>query len=114
MDALVRATALAGYQEFVRGLGYDAGALLRRFHIVSKLPGREDAYLPFRAMIQLFNASAEEFDCPDFGLRLADYQGIETLGPLALIARHCDTVGEAIGAICKYFYVQNSGSIITL
>jgi AraC-like DNA-binding protein len=107
MSALVRATALAGYNELVVKLGYDPAVLLRRFHIAPNLPGQEDGVLPYRSMLNLLEASAREYACPDFGLQLAEYQGMDILGPIALIARHSDTVAEAFDAIGRYMYFHS-------
>ncbi len=114
MSTLIQATALLGYNELVQQLGYDPAQLLRQFHLAADLPGREDGALPLRTLIHLLQASAEEFACPDFGLRLAEHQGIEILGPVALIARYCDSVGEAIEAISRYLYVHSPGGVVTL
>ncbi len=114
MDALIQSTALLGYSELVRQLGHDPEAILKRFHIAPDLPGREDGALPLRKLIYLLQSSAEEFDCPDFGLRLAAQQGIEVLGPVGLIVRHCDNLGEAMEAISRYLYVHSPAGLVTL
>ncbi|HWQ32042.1 MAG TPA: AraC family transcriptional regulator [Blastocatellia bacterium] len=114
MSALVRATALVGYQELVSKLGYEPTGLLRRYHIAPDLPGREEGVLPYRSLMQLLETSARELACPDFGLQLAEYQGLDILGPIALIARHSDTVVEAIEAISQYFYFHCPASTVCL
>jgi hypothetical protein len=77
---------------------------LSRFHIPSGAEHQEDAFLSFAAFIRLLEASAEDLRCPDFGLRLARWQGLEILGPLAVIARNAQTVlsgAEAIARCCR-------------
>jgi AraC-like DNA-binding protein len=104
---LIRATNLWGYAELVRELGGDPAPLLARFHIPSDVQDQQDAFVSFEAVIRLLDASAEELDCPDFGLRLSRWQGLDILGPVAVIARNAQTVQEGMAAIARYLYVHS-------
>ena len=42
--------------------------------------------------MRMLDASAAELDCPDFGLRLSRWQGLDILGPIAVIARNAATL----------------------
>ena len=70
---------------------------MSRFHIPSGAELRQDAFLSFEAFIRLLEASADDLRCPDFGLRLSSWQGLDILGPLAVIARNAQTVLERCG-----------------
>ena len=59
-------------------------------------------------MIRLLERSADDLDCPDFGFRSAERQGISVLGPLAVAMRNSATVGEAMRCASKYIYVYNA------
>ncbi len=50
---------------------------------------------------------SSELSCPDIGLRLSRWQGLDILGPVAVIARNTPTVLEAIAAIGRYLYVHS-------
>lgn len=109
MGSLIRSSGLWGYPDLVRELGGDPGPLLQRFHIPAGVERQDDAFVHLDAVLRLLNASAEELDCPDFGLRMVRWQGLGILGPVAVIARNSETVQEALGAIARYLYVHSPG-----
>lgn len=106
MDTLIRSTNMWGFPELVRELGGDPERLCARFHLTPGVERREDAFVPFESVVRLVEASAEELTCPDFGLRLARWQGLDILGPVAVMARNADTVLEGMSAIARYLYVH--------
>jgi AraC-like DNA-binding protein len=107
MTSLLRATNLWGYPELVRELGGDPGPLLARFHIPPGVEHQDDSFVPFEAVARMLDASAEELGCPDFGLRLCRWQGLDILGPIAVIARNAQTMGEALSSVARYLYVHS-------
>lgn len=106
MSSLIRATNLWGYDELVRELGGDPARLLARFHIPPAAERPDESFLPYRETALLLEASAVELDCPDFGLRLVRWQGLDMLGPVAVIARNADTIQNAFKAIARYLYIH--------
>jgi AraC-like DNA-binding protein len=100
--AQIRSRALTGYVELVTELGGDARKLMQRHHINPSHLEDGDAMIDFRQMIRLLEASATQFDCADFGLRLAQRQGLDVLGPLALLARNSLTVQDALIAVARH------------
>ncbi|TNM46133.1 AraC family transcriptional regulator [Nocardioides albidus] len=113
MRELVRATSLTGYRELTRSLGGDPDALLRRFGIDPEVAGDIDAFVDFRALVALHEATAAEVATPDFCLRLSEYQGLEILGPVAMIARHSRSVGEALDGIARFLHIYSPAMTIT-
>lgn len=107
MGSLIRSTNLWGYPELVRELGGDPEALQARFHLPVGIEHVDDSFVSFEATARLIDASAAELSCPDFGLRLARWQGLDMLGPIAVIARNAATVGEALGTAARYLYVHS-------
>jgi AraC-like DNA-binding protein len=107
MGSLIRAAAMWGYPELVRELGGDPEAFLSRFHIPSGAEHQEDAFMSFDAFIRMLEASADDLQCPDFGLRLSSRQGLHILGPLAVIARNAQTVLSGVEAIGRYLYIHS-------
>lgn len=107
MSSLIRAANLWGYPELVRELGGDPGPLLARFHVPPGIEHEDDAFLPFEALARLLDASADALDCPDFGLRLSRWQGLDMLGPVAVIARNAQTVRDGLEALVRYLYVHS-------
>ncbi|ARU54312.1 AraC family transcriptional regulator [Oleiphilus messinensis] len=107
MGYLIRTSALQGFDELVKKLGGDPYALLNDFKIPRLLLHEEDAFIPFRSLNGLYEASANQLDCPDFGMQLASIQGIRILGPIAIIARHSASIEEGIRNISRYLHVHS-------
>jgi AraC-like DNA-binding protein len=107
MGHLLRATAMLGYPELVAELGGDPGAFLSRFHIPAGAEHQPDAFISFEGFARMLEATADELDCPDFGLRLSRWQGLEVLGPIAVIARNAHTVLDGVEAIARYLYIHS-------
>ncbi|WP_319535019.1 AraC family transcriptional regulator [uncultured Vibrio sp.] len=108
MHILIRATNLRGYDSLTQSLGGDPRSLLSKYHIASADKRDEDSFLLFRNMIALLEDTATILDCPDFGLRLAEYQGMGILGPISVIARSSATVGDALENISRYLHLHCS------
>lgn len=104
MGNLIRATNLIGYEELVSHLGGDPNALLNMFGIPLLEDRQDRSFLPFKSVAALFEVSATQLSCPDFGLRLSQYQGLNILGPISVIARNSPTVEQALNKIAQYLY----------
>lgn len=107
MGSLIRATNLWGYSDLVRELGGRPGPLLSRFGIPAEAEHEPDAFIDFRSGAQLIETTAAELDCPDFGLRLSRWQGLDILGPIAVIVRNARTVRDALTAVANFLYVHS-------
>lgn len=112
MRPLVRTSALSGYKELVRELNADPDPLLRQFNIDPERLDDLDYLIFFHSLMQLLEASAKQLQCPDFGLRLSKKQNMETLGPIAIMARTSSTVGDALFCIARY--IAHHSPAITL
>ena len=89
MGSLIRATALWGYRELVRELGGDPAA------VPGALPAsragaehQEDAFISFASLTRMLEASAEELALPGLRASPVGWQGLDILGPIAVIARN--------------------------
>jgi len=107
MGSLLRATNLWGYRDLVSDLGGQPDELLTRHRIRPGIENDADAFVSFAAFARLLETSAAELGCPDFGLRLAAWQGLDILGPVAVIARNSLTVRSAFEAIARYLFVHS-------
>ena len=114
MNAMTRAAALRGFRSLARPLGGDPDALLRAHRLDPHALDNEDALLPSRQMIQLLEDSARQLDCPDFGLQLAQFQDVSTLGPLAIAIQHARSVREAALCASRFIFVQGTGIAFVL
>ena len=87
---------------------------LSRFRIPPGIENQEDAFISFDAYVRMLEASADDLSCPDFGLRLSNWQGLHTLGPIAVIARNAQTLLGGVEAIARYLYVHSPALKLTL
>ncbi|OBF95494.1 AraC family transcriptional regulator [Mycobacterium sp. 852002-51152_SCH6134967] len=114
MGSLLRATTLWGYGELVQELGGDPEHFRRRFRITPDVENQVDTFISFDAYVRLLEASADELGCPDFGLRLSRWQGLDILGPIAVIARNAQTVLGGLEMIGRYLYIHSPALRLTL
>jgi AraC-like DNA-binding protein len=114
MGSLIRATNLWGYTDLVRELSADPQPFLTRFDIPPGVEYQEDAFVPLDAFTRMLDSTAAELDCPDFGLRLSRWQGLDVLGPIAVIVRNAQTVLDGLDAIARYFYVHSPALSLTV
>ena len=114
MVSLIRATTLWGYGELVQELGGDPELFVQRFGIPPGIENEEDAFISFDAYVRMLEASAEDLGCPDFGLRLSRWQGLDILGPIAVIARNAHSVLGGLEMIGRYLYVHSPALKLTL
>lgn len=114
MLELIRASSLQGFPELVRELGADPDPLLVGVGIDPEIVGDLEAYVTYRSVADVVARAATQLGCDDFGMRLSTRQGLEILGPVALIARHASTAGEGLQAIAKYLHVYSPAIAIAL
>lgn len=106
MPNLIRATNLWGFDELVSNLGGDPRALLIRHRIPQAANRDDNSFVIYRDMVALFEDTAKTLNYPEFGLKLANYQGMDILGPISVIARSSATVGEALDSIARYLHLH--------
>ncbi|MGA6223146.1 AraC family transcriptional regulator [Streptomyces umbrinus] len=101
MTSLIRGLALLNVAELVADLGGDPDALMRAHGVDPGAAGDYDTFLPYSSVAAVIGDAAQELDCPDFGMRLARRQGIQMLGPVAVIIRNAETVAAAIDGVSR-------------
>lgn len=114
MAELIRASVLAGFPDLVAKLGGDAQAILKRFHLDAVAVASASEFVPYNNAVRMMEAAAEELDCADFGLRLAAYQSLDKLGPLALLVTNCTTVGTALQALTRNLHTYSPSTTLRL
>ncbi len=114
MAELIRASVLAGFPDLVARLGGDAMAILRRFHLDGIAVESASEFVPYNNAVRMMEAAAEELDCADLGLRLARYQSLDKLGPLALLVTNCPTVGAALQVLTRNLHTYSPSTTLRL
>jgi AraC-like DNA-binding protein len=105
---LVRASALRGFESLVRDLGGDPVPLLAQARLAPERLADPEAFISYGAIGRTLERAARELACPDFGRRLGRRQGVEVLGPVALVGRHARSAEEAVRQMARYFHVYTS------
>ncbi len=105
----VRSGALTGFYPLVESLGGNPEALLKQAQIQPKQLQDVDTLIPFEAMVALLELCASKLQCPDFGLRLSEQQGLSTLGVLGMLMGKSNTVREAVLAAQRYMAIHSQG-----
>lgn len=104
MAGLIAASALLHFADLVSSLGGDPDALMRAHAIDPRAAGDPEALLSYSAVTAVIGTAALELGCPNFGMRLGKRQGIQILGPVALLMRHAATLADAIDGVSRYLY----------
>lgn len=103
----MRAWVLHGLAEVVEELGGDPADYERRFRLSLHRTEHGQDLVPAALFVQLLEACAEEFDCPDFGLRLGLAQGVEPMGPVTVAVQQSATVRDAYVSGIRYLNLLN-------
>jgi AraC-like DNA-binding protein len=104
MMDLIAGTALLHFADLASSLGGDPDALMRAQGLEPSAAGSPDRVLAYTKVAAVIAAAAVELECPDFGMRLARRQGIQILGPVAVLVRHAETVAAAIEGVSRNLY----------
>ncbi len=104
---MVRAAGISGFEELAGSLGVDVAKATRRARISLKALRDPGGLLSYASVIQLLEQTAEDARCPDFAIRLAQSQGSDILGPIALVMQHARTMLEALHLGAVYAFVQS-------
>lgn len=107
MAPVIRAASLRGFVPLVRELGGDPEGYLRRFGIPAATLASDDGLLPITEHDLMLDTVAEELGCPDVGLRLASFQDLSILGPLALAIESSSNVAEALQCASRFMFVHS-------
>lgn len=101
---MIGGTVLLHYPALVRELGGDPDALLTAHGLNPGAAECADRLLPYTDVATLIGRTSVALECPDFAMRLARRQGVRSLGPVAVLIRHAETVGDALDGVCRYLY----------
>lgn len=103
----IRSGALAGFNQLVPHLGGDPSALLARVGLPADCMRRPDLLIPVATLSELLNLCAGELGCPDFGLRLANMQGVRILGALGQLVLDSADLRSALAVTQCYMALHN-------
>ncbi|MEC3909384.1 AraC family transcriptional regulator [Sphingobium sp. CR2-8] len=114
MTDMISGAALQHFVPLVRRLGGDPDHLLRAQGIPLSAAGDTHHLISYPDVVAVIGRAAIELNRPDFGMILAAEQGIDFLGPVAVLIRNSETVLDAIEGVCRYLYHCAPPEIATL
>jgi AraC-like DNA-binding protein len=109
-----RSGSLVGFAELARSLGQDAQPMLRRFKLPAGVLDDPELRISYTSLCGLLEACAEDWHCDDFGLRRGQVQHLDLLGPIGLVARLSERVGDALQALCAHLNIHSTGFEVQL
>lgn len=104
---VVRTGGLTGYRRLLRNLGHDPDALLADVGIRASDMNDPDRYVSYQAVIRAIEAPADRFGLADFGMRLAAFQDISIIGPLAFAMQNAISVYDGMRQTADNIWFQS-------
>ena len=111
---MIQARALMGFYDLVAEAGVDPLPLLDDCAIDRKALHEPELPVSLDNLARLYDHAARVLGWQDFGLRLAERQDLSLYGPLALVAMHAPTLGEALNGLVRYFPYHTPGGHIEI
>ncbi|WP_444946137.1 AraC family transcriptional regulator [Microbulbifer sp. VTAC004] len=103
----IRSGTLAGFNTLVPQMGGNPAALLRSVGLPSDCVRRPDILISIATLVDLLNLCVEELQCEDFGLRLAEMQGLRMLGVLGKLLLNEGSLDAALTVSHRYMVLHN-------
>lgn len=112
--AYIRSAGLRGVRHVVTTLGGDPDDLARRCGLPHGALDDDEMLVQDLAIALLLETAATELRCPDLGLRVADHQDLDMLGPVAVAVSGARTPAQALEVTGKYLFFHARSLEITL
>ncbi|MBM7231506.1 transcriptional regulator [Dietzia sp. HMSC21D01] len=112
--AFIRSAGLRGVRAVVAGLGGDADDLARRSGLPHGALDSDEMLVEDLAIALLLETAAVELQCPDLGLRVAEHQDLDMLGPVAMVVKNARTTTAALEMTSKYLFFHSRSIEITV
>jgi AraC-like DNA-binding protein len=107
MRPRIRTNTLTGYAELARSQGLDPAPLMAGVGLDLADLDVPDHWIPAAPAARLLELSAQQGNCPDFGLRMADRRRLGTLGPLSVVLRDEPQLRNAVNLLIRYERAYN-------
>lgn len=112
--AYIRSAGLRGVRQVVTELGGDPDDLARRCGLPAAALDSDEILVEDLAIALLLETAAVELGCPDLGLRVAEHQDLDMLGPVAVAVRNAATTTQALEMTSKYLFFHSRSIEITV
>lgn len=109
-----RASSLKGLRELAIEAGTDLEPVMREVGLRADLLRKPEERVDFAAICALFEKCALDWDMPDLGLRVAPFQHLDILGPVALVTRMSSDLREALNAMTRNLIIHSNAIVAAL
>lgn len=107
MRDLIRGSSLAHFVESVDQLGGNGYGVLAECTIDPDRAGSHEKFIRYTELSRAVYTASKRLGRDDFGLVLARAQRADVLGPVAVVARHADTVRDGLHAVAQYLHTYS-------
>jgi len=105
---------LEGVANLIEQAGQDPVTIARQVGLNPAALYQSDILISELKVNDLFEEAAKVCGDRFFGLKIAQIKGLDMLGPLWLLARNADTVGDVISLVAENMAVHSQGLSVTL
>ncbi|RJO79451.1 AraC family transcriptional regulator [Nocardia panacis] len=112
--SVIRSAGLRGFRATVAELGGDAEMLAAACGLPVAALDADDLLVPDARVDDVLELAARTLDCPDLGLRIAQRQDLDMLGPLALAIRNSPTLDDVLECSTRYLYLHARSLRVTV
>ncbi|VVE61277.1 AraC family transcriptional regulator [Pandoraea captiosa] len=106
---VVRSATLLGYLSAAKDVGIDGRALLASVGLRADFADNPDRLIPVDTFIRLLDLSCAASGVSDFGARAAIARGVPDYGPVSLLLREEETLGDALRTISARQHHHSDG-----
>lgn len=114
MTANIRGTLVLDLVDFLKVLQADTEQVFRASGVSQALIDHPDARVPVEAPMALLETAAKTLDMQDFGLQFAAFRKMPDLGPVALVLREKETLGEVLETMARAFHLHSSALFLSV
>lgn len=105
---VVNIETLRFFPELAASFAADPAPLLRRAKIDPFIFAKKGSVLEYRGFVALLELAAQNLECRDFGMRLAQLQaGDKVIGPVGVVMKNSVTLGQALGYCAKHIHAYS-------
>lgn len=109
-----RASSLRGLRDLAAEAGADLAPVMRKIGLRADLLRKPEERVEFAAICALFEQCALDWNMPDLGLRMAPFQHLDMLGPVALVTRMSSDLREALTSMTANLIIHSNAIVATL
>ena len=108
--AVISTRFLADFAQLARELGADPDKIIGSVGLTPGAITGADIDIDYRQYAALLANAAVMTGCPHFGLLLGTRHDLSILGAIGILAKHCESLGEALEVGCRYYSLLSRSS----